>query len=51
MIDELKIKIFANDVDIKNIEELCKNPLIRGFTTNTSLMKKKGIIDYKKLPS
>ena len=48
MIDKLKIKIFADGADIKNIEELCKNPLIRGFTTNPSLMKKKGIIDYKK---
>ena len=48
MIDKLKIKIFADGADIKNIEELCKNSLIRGFTTNPSLMKKKGIIDYKK---
>jgi|TARA_B110000238_G_C16096995_1_gene426565 transaldolase len=48
MIDKLKIKIFADGADIKNIEELCKNPLIKGFTTNPSLMKKKGISDYKK---
>ena len=41
MIDKLKIKIFADGADIKNIEELCKNPLIKGFTTNPSLMKKK----------
>ena len=48
MIDKLKIKIFADGADIKNIEELCKNPLIKGFTTNPSLMKKKGISDYRK---
>ena len=48
MFDKLKIKIFADGADIKNIEELCKNPLIKGFTTNPSLMKKKGISDYKK---
>ena len=48
MIDKLNVKIFADGADIKNIEELCKNPLIEGFTTNPSLMKKKGILDYKK---
>lgn len=48
MIEKLKIKIFADGADIKSIEDLCKNPLIKGFTTNPSLMKKKGITDYKK---
>ena len=48
MLDKLKIKIFADGADIKNIEELFKKPLIKVFTTNPSLMKKKGISDYKK---
>ena len=48
MIKNLKIKIFADGADIQNIKELCKNPIIKGFTTNPSLMKKKGITDYKK---
>ena len=47
MIDSLKIKIFADGADIENIKKLCKNPLIKGFTTNPSLMKKKGVLEYK----
>tara|TARA_Y100000590_G_scaffold461397_1_gene622854 strand:- start:242 stop:967 length:726 start_codon:yes stop_codon:yes gene_type:complete len=48
MLENLKIQIFADGADLENIKELCKNPLIKGFTTNPSLMKKKNIIDYKK---
>lgn len=48
MLEDLKIQIFADGADLENIKELCKNPLIKGFTTNPSLMKKKNIIDYKK---
>ena len=48
MKNDLKIKIFADGADIENIKTLCKNDLIKGFTTNPSLMKKKGIVDYKK---
>jgi transaldolase len=28
--------------------ELSRNPLIRGFTTNPTLMRKAGVVDYKK---
>ncbi len=48
MKNDLKIKIFADGADIENIKTLCKNDLIKGFTTNPSLMKKKGIVNYKK---
>ena len=34
MIENLKIKIFADGADLDNIKNLCKNPLIKGFTTN-----------------
>ena len=47
MLNNLKIKIFADGADLENIKNLCKNPIIKGFTTNPSLMKKKGIVDYK----
>ena len=47
MLKDLKIKIFADGADLENIKELCKNSLIKGFTTNPSLMKKRGITDYK----
>ena len=42
-----KIKIFADGADINSILELNKNPLIKGFTTNPTLMKKAGVTDYK----
>ena len=48
MIDKLKVKIFADGAEIKEIEEMNGNPLIKGLTTNPTLMKKAGIINYKK---
>jgi len=46
-LDELKIKIFADGADLKSIEELNKNPLIKGFTTNPTLMHKSNVKDYR----
>lgn len=48
MLEKLKIKLFADGADISEIKELSKNELIKGFTTNPSLMKKSGVKDYKK---
>lgn len=42
------IKIFADTSVIEEIRELDKNPLVRGFTTNPTLMRKAGITDYEK---
>ena len=36
---ELKVKIFADGADIKGIRALRQNPVIKGFTTNPTLMK------------
>ena len=47
MIEKLKIKIFADGADLENIKILNSKTFIKGFTTNPSLMKKKGITDYK----
>lgn len=44
----LKIKIYADGADLKDIFELNNNKLIKGFTTNPSLMKKSNITNYKK---
>jgi transaldolase len=44
---QLNTKIFADGADLAVIGKLCKNPLIRGFTTNPSLMRKAGVIDYE----
>ncbi len=46
--DKMNIKIYADGADLNSFEELNKNPKIRGFTTNPSLMKKSGVTDYKK---
>jgi transaldolase len=43
---ELNIKIFADGADLKAIKALRQNPLIKGFTTNPTLMKQSGITDY-----
>jgi len=43
---KLNIKIFADGADLKSILELNKNPIISGFTTNPTLMKKAGIQNY-----
>lgn len=46
-IDNLKINIYADGADLDSIEKYNKDPLIKGFTTNPSLMKAAGIQDYK----
>jgi transaldolase len=43
---ELKIKIFADGADLAGIRTLRQNPLVKGFTTNPTLMKQSGITDY-----
>ena len=47
LLGKLKIKIFADGADFDSIIELNKKKFIKGFTTNPSLMKKAGIINYK----
>ena len=44
---ELSVKIFADGADLKGISNLSRNPLIKGFTTNPTLMRKAGIQDYR----
>ena len=44
---DMKIKIFADGADLDGIREMAGNPLIKGFTTNPTLMRKAGVADYK----
>ncbi len=44
---ELKVKIFADGADKAGMMEMAADPMISGFTTNPTLMKKAGIKDYK----
>jgi transaldolase len=45
---ELRIKIFADGADVDGIEQLATDPIIAGFTTNPTLMRKSGVEDYEK---
>jgi transaldolase len=42
-----RVKIFADGADRASILDLASNPLIKGFTTNPTLMRKAGITDYE----
>ncbi len=44
---ELKIKLFADGADRAKIMQSRANPLIRGFTTNPTLMRAAGVKDYE----
>ena len=46
---DLKVKIYADGADKASMLELYQNqnPLIRGFTTNPTLMRKAGVSDYR----
>ena len=37
-IDELSVKIFADGADVAGMIELARQPYIKGFTTNPTLM-------------
>ena len=43
----MKTKIFCDSADFTTIKKLNKNPLVRGFTTNPSLMRLSGAKNYK----
>ena len=40
------IKIFADGADVEGILALSRDPVISGFTTNPTLMRKSGVEDY-----
>lgn len=44
---ELTVKIYADGADFEGIVKLARNPLIMGFTTNPTLMRKAGVKDYE----
>ena len=43
----LRVKLFADGAEVGVIAKLAANPLIKGFTTNPTLMRKAGIADYR----
>jgi transaldolase len=46
-VDQLRVKIFADGADLKGMKEAAAQPLIKGFTTNPTLMRQAGVSDYK----
>src|SRR5256714_10112562 len=43
---DLRVKVFADGADGKSIEGLARDPLVKGFTTNPTLMRAAGVTDY-----
>jgi len=46
-VDQLTVKIFADGADLAGMLDLYRQPFIKGFTTNPTLMRKAGIRDYR----
>lgn len=47
MLDRLATKIFADGADLDGILALSADPMIKGFTTNPTLMWKAGLTEYE----
>ncbi len=45
-VGDLKIKIFADGADLDGMVKMSRHPLVKGFTTNPTLMRKAGVTDY-----
>jgi transaldolase len=46
-IDNLQIKLYSDGADLTSILDQYQNPWIKGFTTNPSLMRRAGVLDYE----
>ncbi|HHF7346195.1 TPA: transaldolase [Legionella feeleii] len=46
-IEQLKVKIFSDGADRANILEMHHKPYIKGWTTNPTLMRQEGVLDYQ----
>ena len=42
---DLKVKLFADGADRAGVLRMYGNPMIRGFTTNPTLLRKAGVTD------
>jgi transaldolase len=45
-VNGLRVKLFADGADKAGMLEMHRNPLIKGFTTNPTLMRKAGVNNY-----
>ena len=46
-LSDLKVKLFTDGADKAQLVAMAKQPWIRGFTTNPSLLKAAGVSDYE----
>jgi len=46
-VSKLRVKLFADGADKKTMLGMYADPRIQGFTTNPTLMRKAGIVDYE----
>jgi transaldolase len=46
-LSDLKVKIFGDGAELDGMVALAREPYIKGFTTNPTLMRKAGISDYR----
>ena len=46
-LSELTVQLYADGADKAGMLEMYENPLIKGFTTNPTLMRKAGVLDYQ----
>src|SRR5258708_11759418 len=46
-LENLSVQIFADGADLDGITHLYRNPLIKGLTTNPTLMRNAGVCDYE----
>jgi transaldolase len=44
---KLRIKIFADGADAESMKRAYREGFVKGFTTNPTLMRKAGVVDYK----
>jgi transaldolase len=47
-IADLRVKVFADGADLPGIVARARDPRIKGFTTNPTLMRKAGVTDYRR---
>ena len=47
MIRDLKVKVYADGADLQSMIEEYKKGVVKGFTTNPSLMKSAGVTSYR----
>lgn len=45
-VSSLTVEIYADGADLDSIKTLSENPLIKGFTTNPTLLRKAGVTNY-----